>query len=190
MNAVRSTAQEICARLRRAKGKAELADLIYREIEGYTLYDLQELRGSLEREIRHLPPAYKRRLYPKMMEQLFGTHHALILCYRSGRLSSLKGQIDVRFHDYCDMVEEVLQTCRSERRMQTELFYYLLAAFNLFVRELPGHPVGTPFPGGFEVEMRDGEYLCPIREKEDDVPTSICPYCPAKQTESPGLKPF
>jgi uncharacterized protein (UPF0305 family) len=33
------------------------------------------------------------------------------------------------------------------------------------------------------VEERDGEYYCPVREKEDEVETSICPFCPAKQSE-------
>ena len=52
--------------------------------------------------------------------------------------------------------------------------------------ELPGHPVGTPFPGGFIVEERVGVYYCPVREKEDEVETSICPYCPAEQSALPG----
>lgn len=53
-----------------------------------------------------------------------------------------------------------------------DLLYYLLA-----------HPVGIPFPGGFEVEVRSGEYVCPVRERADDVENALCPYCPAKQSD-------
>ncbi|HON40082.1 MAG TPA: DUF2115 family protein, partial [Methanoculleus sp.] len=63
------------------------------------------------------------------------------------------------------------------------LLYFLLAAFNIFVLDLPAHPVGTPFPGGLKVEARNGEYLCPVREKANDVENALCPYCPAKQSE-------
>jgi len=34
------------------------------------------------------------------------------------------------------------------------------------------------------VEIRNGEYLCPVRDKANDVENALCPYCPAKQTET------
>ncbi len=83
----------------------------------------------------------------------------------------------------------VEKTCLAggEEERHLELLYFLLAAFNIFVLDRPpAHPpVGTPFPGGFEVEVRNGgEYLCPVREKADDVPNALCPpYCPAKQSD-------
>jgi uncharacterized protein (UPF0305 family) len=39
----------------------------------------------------------------------------------------------------------------------------------MFVLEGPGHPVGMPFSGGFEVRHCSGAYFCPIRDKEKDV---------------------
>ena len=61
------------------------------------------------------------------------------------------------------------------------LFYYLLNAFAMFVMDEPGHPVGTPFPGGMTVTQTQGGYLCPIRDKEEEILYSICNFCPAKQ---------
>jgi uncharacterized protein (UPF0305 family) len=58
-----------------------------------------------------------------------------------------------------------------------------MAGFAMFVEGGPGHPVGTPFPGGFVVEKRGEEYYCPLREKEEEVLFSICNVCPAKQME-------
>ena len=67
---------------------------------------------------------------------------------------------------------------------------FLLAGFCMFVQELPGHPVGMPFPGGDKVEIIDGTYYCPVREKANDVDAALCPFCPALQTPEIGyLKP-
>ena len=66
---------------------------------------------------------------------------------------------------------------------QHRLFYYLMAAFTMFVLDSPGHPVGMPFPGGFAVEDRNGTFYCLIRDREKEVFFSICNFCPAKQTE-------
>jgi uncharacterized protein (UPF0305 family) len=69
------------------------------------------------------------------------------------------------------------------RHPRNRLFYYLMAAFSMFVLDEPGHPVGMPFPGGFTVEKRADGFYCLIRDREKEVYYSICNFCPAKQTE-------
>lgn len=175
--------EEICRELREAAGKRELAETICRAVEEYTLGDLQDLRAALVKDLQHLPPSYRSRLYPRLIEQVFGTHHRILLVCRSSGLEGIAGPLADRFPEYCAMVERACGSCATREEASRDLFYYLLAAFNIFVLEIPGHPVGTPFPGGFSVEERDGEYRCPVREKEGDVETSICPFCPAKQAD-------
>ena len=172
---------DIWKELQGITGKKDLAAVIVREVGQFSLVDLQTFRGAIERELRHLPPHYRKKLYPKMKEQIFGTHHRLLLMHRSGELGHISGALSDRFGDFCVMVERACSSCSGVDDQRRELLYYLLAAFNIFVMDLPGHPVGTPFPGGFEVQMQFGEYLCPIRDKEDEVETSICPFCRAKQ---------
>jgi len=174
--------RQVCARLRSARTRAELAEILYREVSDYSLFDLQAMRGRVERDLRSVPAGYRQRLYPSVMEQIFETHHTLISTVRRGDLHGQDRALPGEFRDFCDMIEE---TClrEDEGGQHLELLYFLLAAFNLFVLDRPAHPAGTPFPGGLEVEIRDGEYLCPVREKADDVPNALCPYCPAKQTD-------
>ncbi|MDD1676910.1 MAG: DUF2115 domain-containing protein [Methanomicrobiales archaeon] len=174
----------ICAiweEMRGVTGKKDLVAIILREVSQFSLVDLQTFRGAIERELRHLPPRYRKKLYPKMKEQIFGTHHHLLLMHRNGALARVDGTLNEQFGDFCIMVERACSSCDNVNDQRRELLYFLLAAFNIFVMDLPGHPVGTPFPGGFEVKMQFGEYLCPIRDKEDEVETSICPFCRAKQ---------
>jgi uncharacterized protein (UPF0305 family) len=171
-----------CVRLRSAKTGTELAEILYREVSDYSLFDLQAMRGRVERDLRSVPAGYRQRLYPRVMEQIFDTHHTLISTMRRDNPDVTDEPLVGEFQEFCAMVE---RTCLAgdEREQHLELLYFLLAAFNLFVLGRPAHPAGTPFPGGFEVEVRDGEYLCPVREKADDVENALCPYCPAKQSD-------
>jgi uncharacterized protein (UPF0305 family) len=180
----------LSARMRRAGTKGALAGIIAAEVATYSLHDLLQLRGSVERDLRHVPPAYRAKLQPKMMEHLFGTHHAIMTGHRKGRFDVYHGPPDATLGEFCDMLLGIPDRDEGEGDPRLVLFYSLIAAFTIFVCELPGHPVGTPFPGGFLVEERDGTYYCPVREKEDDVETSICPWCPAEQRALPGDEPL
>jgi len=184
MNAIRDPEgiRQACESLRSATTRAELAEVLYREVSGYSLFDLQAMRGRVEQDLRSVPVGYRRRLYPRMMEMIFETHHTLISSVRRGDLDIQNEPLATEFQEYCTMVEKTCAAQEEEKR-PLDLLYYLLAAFNMFVLGLPGHPVGTPFPGGLEVEVRGGEYICPIREKADDVENALCPYCPAKQSD-------
>ena len=185
----RTRVMALAARMRRARSKEVLAAIIADEVATYTLHDLQHLRASVERDLRHVPAHYRARLEPKMMVHLFGTHHTIMLRHRREGFGDLRGPVEGKLGEFCDMLLD-LPDPDDDRDPRLVLLYYLIAAFTIFVCELPGHPAGTPFPGGFIVEERDGAYYCPVREKEDEVGTSICPYCPARQSDLPGDKPL
>jgi uncharacterized protein (UPF0305 family) len=188
-DAMRTRIVTLSALMRRAPSKEALAAIIAEEVASYTLNDLLHLRASVERDLRHVPTHYRAKLQPRMMEHLFGTHHIIMIGHRRGRFEDLQGPLGKKIWEFCDMLLD-LPSEEDERDIRLVLLYYLIAAFTIFVCELPGHPVGTPFPGGFIVEERNGTYYCPVREKEDDVETSICPYCPAEQSALPGDEPL
>jgi len=188
--AIRDTA----SRLRSAQTRGELGTLVAQEIIGYTLFDLQIIGGRLNSDIEKLPSPYREAIRPYFREQLFGKHHELLSLYRSGAFGRMTGPIRDRenFHKFCTMLPEgcFVWEDTGERNPyfqnpKNRMFYYLIAAFTMFVLEEPGHPVGMPFPGGFSVEKRGSDYYCLIRDKEKDVFWSICNYCPALQTEEP-----
>jgi uncharacterized protein (UPF0305 family) len=111
---------------------------------------------------------------------------------RSGAFGRMSDPIYDRetFEQFCAMLpdgcfvwEDTNERNPYFQNPRNRLFYYLIAAFTMFVLEEPGHPVGMPFPGGFTVEQRGRDYYCLIRDKEKDVSWSICNFCPALQTE-------
>ena len=186
---IRTRIWALSARMRRAPTRRALAVVIAEEVASYTLDDLLHLRASVEHDLRHVPRDYRRKLQPRMMEHLFGTHHTIMLRHTQGGFESLRGPVEGKLGEFCDMLLD-LPSPGDDRDPRLVLLYYLIAAFTIFVCELPGHPVGTPFPGGFLVEVRDGTYYCPVRDREDEVETSICPFCPARQSRLPGYEPL
>jgi len=172
--------------------KGELGKYIAQITGTYSLMDLQIIGGSLFTEIENLPEPYRSRVRPFFSDQIFGAHHRLLAMYRSGefgKLDSLITDMDT-FRKFCEMIPKGCFTGDEDYRRtpfnytpKHRLFYYLMAAFTMFVLDKPGHPVGMPFPGGFTVEDRGGTYYCLIRDREKEVFFSICNFCPARQNE-------
>jgi uncharacterized protein (UPF0305 family) len=186
--------KEAALRIRGARTRGELGTILVHEVHRYSLFDLQIIGGRLYNDIENLPSPYREAIRPYFNKQLFGKHHELLAMHRRGAFGRMTTSLTdpETFLKFCDMLPE---GCFTEievnernpyfRNPKNRLFYYLIAAFSMFVLEEPGHPVGMPFPGGFKVEQRGKEYYCLIRDKEKEVFYSICNFCPAKQTEEP-----
>ena len=179
-------------RLALARTQGELGLLLAAEIGAYSLFDLQIIGGRLNGEIDRLPSPYREKIRPFFRQQLFGAHHRLLHLDKSGAFRHMDLPIRDKetFKKFCAMIPEGCRSWKDEsernpyfRNPKNRLFYYLVAAFTMFVVDEPGHPVGMPFPGGFMVEQRGKEFYCLIRDHEKDVPYSICNFCPARQTE-------
>ncbi|MDD1696630.1 MAG: DUF2115 domain-containing protein [Methanoregula sp.] len=182
----------IAIRLRGATTKGELGALLAEEIFKYTLFDLQIIGGRLNNEIEKLPSPYRESIRPFFREQLFGKHHQLLAMFHSKAFVGMNAPIrdPEIFEKFCRMLPEGCFSWNDSnernpyfRNPKNRFFYYLMAAFTMFVLDEPGHPVGMPFPGGYSVEQRGREYYCLIRDKEKEVFYSICNFCPAHQTE-------
>jgi hypothetical protein len=183
----------VASRLAAADTKGALGLLIGEEVTTrYSLTDLQTIGGRLYEEVTNLPSPYREQVRPYFIEQVFGAHHTLVRQYHTGAFLFMPEPISDRemFLAFCAMLpdgcfawDDRADRTRFRYSPRHRLFYYLMAAFTMFVLDRPGHPVGMPFPGGFAVEDRNGTYYCLIRDREKEVFFSICNFCPAKQTE-------
>jgi len=184
---------KICARLGDAGTCGDLGLLIGEVALSYSVFELQVISGHLRREVAALPSPYREAVGPHFTAQIFGAHHHLLLMYRSGAFSQMQTPFadPALLADYLAMIpasclrsnDERPGVSRHLRTPRHRLFYYLMTGFMIFVLGRPGHPVGMPFPGGFFVLEEENRFLCPIREKEQDLPFSICNFCPAEQIE-------
>jgi hypothetical protein len=185
---------ETCKKVAIARTRGELGRLIAEELLKFSVFDLQVICGRIYHEIDRLPSPYREAVRPYFLQQFFEYHHQILLVYRSGAPSGMDIPLTnpALFLEYVAMIPS---GCFSNDQksdyvphlsspVQT-LFYYLIAGFSMFVLERPGHPVGMPFPGGLRVEERRGQFFCPVRDKEKEVPFSICNFCPAVQRPEP-----
>jgi len=184
--------REIVVRLSHARTKGELGEILAREIQSYTMFDLQIIGGRLNTEIDRLPSPYRESIRPYFREQLFGKHHQLLALHHRKAFDQMTAPVrdPETFRKFREMLPEGCFSWDDSsernpyfRNPKNRIFYYLIAAFTMFVLDEPGHPVGMPFPGGFSVEQRGKDYYCLIRDKEKEVFYSICNFCPAHQTE-------
>jgi len=168
-----------------------LADLVAR----YSMFDLQVISGRTRHDIDLLPMPYREVFRPYAEEWFWGRYHRLLRMARDGSFAAAPMRQAITdpetFQAYCAMLpegclrggDEVEFSWGRQTAMSPwyQLFYYLLCAYAMYVLDEPGHPVGTPFPGGLAVHFRDGDYYCAIRDKEEEILHSICNFCPALQ---------
>lgn len=82
----------------------------------------------------------------------------------------------------------VLELQKADAKSVNELCFLkiarIIALYSTFIKEEPVHPVGTIFPGGFKLKFIDGQYLCPVRQKQLDTPSALCRFCVSIQDPS------
>ena len=175
-----------CRHLRDARTRGELGSRIAALVLRHTPSDIQQMKRNFETKVQDLDTGYRDRLTKKITEHLLGTYQRIRLDEQQGAFRTQNQQVTDTQKRYWDMVAG---QCHDEEfggdAPVIRFLKYLLAGYCMLVLDEPGHPVGTPFPGGDEVEFTGGVYYCPVREKAGDVDSALCPFCPALQT--PGI---
>ena len=183
-----STIQGDCDMLKSKTTRGELGTAIAKIVLAYSPKDLQQLKWNFSEKIRDIDPVYKKRLEETITGYLHGTYQSVRLMDQQGTFSSLHEPVPDDAKAFWNMV--ALQCTKGDGEDWLRFLKFLLAGFSMFVQEMPGHPVGMPFPGGDKVAVIDGVYYCPVRTKANDVDAALCPFCPALQTPEIGyLRP-
>ena len=179
-----------CRRLEAARTQGDLGALIAPLVLSYPPRDLHEMIRNFSLQVADVEPGYRSRVTEKVSEHLLGTYQKIRLMSQQGSLSHLKEPVGASSAGFFRMVARECGPSSPDGDPRLRFLKYLLAAFPMFVLGEPAHAVGTPFPGGDRVELVDGVYYCPAREKANDVGGAVCPFCPAVQTPSIGyLRP-
>ena len=183
--------KSVSAELLAAKNAEEAVPVLKKALERYTIFDLQRVGGTIRRETELLPEPYRSRCRPYSID-LLNQYHAFLSDVRSGK-SKQREILDRKLWD--EFWKNAEESCFSDEVSKNspevgigtpagKLFYRLVYGYAMLIAGLPGHPVGMPFPGGWTVKEENGKILCPIRDKEKDLPQALCNYCPAVQDES------
>ena len=145
------------------------------------------MRWNFSGAIQDINPELRKKLEETITGHLHGPTRRSRLMDQQGNFTRMSEPLATNAGEYWKMVAA---QCSSGDAEQVSLRFlkFLLAGFCMFVQDLPGHPVGMPFPGGDKVEIIDGTYDCPVREKGNHVDAALCPFCPALQTPEIGYQ--
>ena len=98
-----------------------------------------------------------------------------------------EGFVDIKeLKNSLKLLNEQEKLILKQRSVESHFFkiYKSISIYTTFVMDEPIHPVGTPFPGGFEVKYENNTYICPVKDKQKDNPNAVCGFCIAKQDKS------
>ena len=161
--------------------QSSLLNALKQIMKRYSVFDFMMVQGFIAKELKYLPSPYKEDLSSKLNEQLFCTFKEIC------NTNIVKNE-PLNIEDYFDFLEYFrsgIKNSAVEIQVDFHIIYNLCAAYNLFITRTPVHPVGTPFPGGFQVHKKSDEYFCPVKDKQKGVFESLCKFCIAKQVERP-----
>lgn len=179
-----------CRELMEAKTRGELGGEIARLVLFHSPSDIQQMKRNFETKVRDLDPAYREKVTSKITEHLLGTYLRIRLDNQQGVYRIWDQPIADNKKKYWQMVAGQCNEANGADAPAIRFLKYLLAGYAMLVLDEPGHLVGTPFPGGNEVEFTEGIYYCPVRDKAGDVDAALCPFCPAQHTPKIGyLRP-
>ena len=178
-----------CENLGRITTRGELGRAIARLVLIHSPTDIQQMKRNFGKKVQDLSPEYRDKLTRKINEHLLGTYQTIRLRNQQGSFNAMMKPVTDLQRSYWSMVADQCGS-GSDSSIRLRFLNYLLAGFCMVVEHEPGHPVGTPFPGGDSVQLIEGVYYCPVREKAGDVDSALCPFCPALQTPEIGyLRP-
>ena len=185
VSASSDTIRRQCRELQEANTRRELGEGIARLVLAHSPAEIQRMKRNFETKVQDLSPDYRDQLTKKITEHLLGTFQRIRLAQQQGTFRSMQSPVPEEQKTYWEMVAGQCSEEKGVDEPALRFLKYLLAGYCMLVLDEPGHPAGTPFPGGDRVELTDGIYYCPVREKANDVDSALCPFCPARQT--PGI---
>jgi uncharacterized protein (UPF0305 family) len=176
--------------LKKAATRGGLGEAIAAIVLEFSTRDILQMNRNFRYATLDIDPVYRRRLTEKVSEHLSGTYQTIRLMRQQGAFLPMHEPVTRAVPDFWEMVAGACTGHVRDPDSPLRFLKFLLSGFCMVVLLKPGHPVGTPFPGGDAVEFIDGQYFCPVREKANDVDSALCPFSPALQTPEIGyLKP-
>ncbi len=163
-------------------GKTELLVALKKEARQISLQDIMDASIFIIEDAQYVQKSYRDRFVASYMQ-------GFII-----RITDLKND-QGPYHGPVNMEElsDALELLKKQKKENDEnenfnrsffLIYMIISMYTTFVLDEPIHPMGTPFPGGFEVSHDGENYLCPVKESQKDNPGAVCGFCIAEQDQN------
>ncbi|HJJ88939.1 MAG TPA: DUF2115 family protein [Methanocorpusculum sp.] len=145
----------------------------------FTPEDLEEMLVRYSKKLAHVKKEYAVTLLSSARVQIVDGYHRMM----TTKLETVHANVRLSR----SWKELTRFACVHSHEKRLAELKYLIAAYNMYIMNEPAHPVGTPFPGGFAVELHEGVYYCPVRTVQGEVDEALCRFCPATQSRERDL---
>ncbi|HOS82615.1 MAG TPA: DUF2115 family protein [Methanolinea sp.] len=105
------------------------------------------MRWNFADKIQEINPELRKKPEEKITGHLLRTYQALRLMNQQGIFSRMSDPLTNNAGAYWKMVAAQCSAGDAEK-IRLRFLKFLPSGFCMFVQELPGHPVGMPYPGG------------------------------------------
>jgi len=157
--------------------KNELLSVLKKEASNIHMHDIMLASAFIQEDAKYMQAGYREEFVETFTKAFINRFKDI----REDK-TNYKGYIDnKKLKEFL----KVLETQMEESKIKQELYFLRLAKivsiYTTFILEASIHPVGTSFPGGFKLKFKNGEYLCPVKEKQLNTPGALCRFCVSKQ---------
>ncbi len=152
------------------------------EAASINLVDIMQASLYLQEDAKYVQHGYREKFVESYVKGFLNRIREL-----KGDKNKYKGYVDnEELLDALNLLKDQESQVADQDLFNPSFFkiYKLISIYTTFILEEPIHPVGTPFPGGFEVKYDEKQYYCPVKEKQKDNPGAVCGFCIAEQDES------
>lgn len=150
----------------------DLLDILKNEALCVSIYDIITATSHIRRDVAEAGDKYGNIYIEGFILRIKEVKENI--CVYSGLLDS------VEYRKALDLLYNQSQIIESES-VSFFRIYIIISLYTTFILDEPIHPVGSPFPGGLEVEFNGEFYTCPVKDNNEDNPLAVCPFCIAKQ---------
>jgi uncharacterized protein (UPF0305 family) len=158
----------------------ELKDVVKAEAGNIHIKDIMLAASFLRDDAQYMPKSYRDDYIERFSKSFFS------------RVKEIKEDKrdypgNVNRKDLIEFLELLDEQSKNARTNQEKCFVKIariISTYTTFVREEPIHPLGTKFPGGFVLHIENGNYLCPVKQRQMKNPSALCKFCVSVQDQS------
>ena len=169
--------------LARISRKGALLSALKEKGQLYSPEDLELMLNRYAKKLENVPKEYGDSLLQYARIQIVDGYHRMM----TDELTPIHAAVQLPSSWQALTVDARRAASKGTPGDRLRSLKYLIAAYTVYIKDEPVHPVGMPFPGGFSVEQYDGEYYCPVRAVWNDIDDAFCKYCPAIQSRERDL---
>lgn len=160
--------------------KNELRDVIKAEAGNIHIKDIMLAAAFLRDDAQYMPKSYRDDYIERFSKAFFSKIREI-----KEDKEDRTGNIDRK--SLTEFLELLAMQSKNAQTNQEKCFVKIariISTYTTFVCEEPIHPVGTKFPGGFVLHIENGNYLCPVKQRQMKNPSALCKFCVSIQDKS------